>query len=78
MSMLSLLSSYQNGCTFLQIVETFARDCFVGYDVLCTDPSKYRFCLADEHYVSTLLAVSVLPTPLPFSISHGLFQVSLL
>ena len=42
----------------LQVVETFARDCFVGYDPLCSDPSKYRFCLADEHYVSTLLAVS--------------------
>ena len=42
----------------LQVVETFARDCFVGYDPLSTEDSKYKFCLADEHYVSTLLAVS--------------------
>ena len=44
----------------MQVVETFARDCFVGHDALCSDPTRYRFCLADEHYVSTLLAVGVL------------------
>lgn len=41
----------------IQIVDTFARDCFTGFDILCAEPGNYRFCIGDEHYISTLLAV---------------------
>ena len=38
-----------------QVIDSFGRDCFVGPDPLHVDD---RFCIGDEHYVSTLLAVS--------------------
>lgn len=44
--------------SLVQIIDTFARDCFIGYDLLSLEAGSFRFCLSDEHYVSTLLAVS--------------------
>ena len=38
-------------------MDTFARDCFTGFDILSAEPGNYRFCIGDEHYISTLLAV---------------------
>lgn len=49
----------------LQVVDSFAKDCFLGHDPLLPDPEiRWRFCLSDEHYVSTLLAASPLPVSL--------------
>ena len=45
----------------MQVVDTFARDCFMGYDLLSAEESQYRFCMGDEHYVSTLIAVRPWP-----------------
>lgn len=30
----------------------------MGFDILSAQVDKYRFCMGDEHYVSTLLAVA--------------------
>lgn len=44
----------------MQVIDTFAKDCFVGPDPLHPDTeAPVRFCVGDEHYVSTLLAVRI-------------------